>query len=179
MKVTFVRHGETDWNSQGKQQGKADIPLNEKGLQQAQKTAELLSNMEFDHVYCSPLMRARQTAQVICEGRKVPITYDERISERDMGEFQGKRWEEFDTRKFWDYNADVHYEKAENIQDFYKRVYDFLDSLKDKEQKDESVLIVSHGGVFAPVSSCSGRSRKEDNLIDNLLANAQAYTFEL
>ena len=84
MKVTFVRHGETDWNSQGKQQGKADIPLNEKGLQQAQKTAELLSNMEFDHVYCSPLMRARQTAQVICEGRKVPITYDERISERDM-----------------------------------------------------------------------------------------------
>ena len=46
MKVTFVRHGETDWNSQGKQQGKADIPLNEKGLQQAQKTAELLSNME-------------------------------------------------------------------------------------------------------------------------------------
>ena len=59
------------------------------------------------------------------------------------------------------------------------RVYDFLDSLKDKEQKDESVLIVSHGGVFAPVSSYSGRSRKEDNLIDNLLANAQAYTFEL
>ena len=50
--------------------------------------------------------------------------------------------------------------KDQAIQDFYKRVYDFLDSLKDKEQKDESVLIVSHGGVFAPVSSYSGRSRK-------------------
>ena len=122
MKVTFVRHGETDWNSQGKQQGKADIPLNEKGLQQAQKTAELLSNMEFDHVYCSPLMRARQTAQVICEGRKVPITYDERISERDMGEFQGKRWEEFDTRKFWDYNAAFFLRSAVIRDDPEKRI---------------------------------------------------------
>lgn len=69
--------------------------------------------------------------------------------------------------------------KSREYPGFYKRVYDFLDSLKDKEQKDESVLIVSHGGVFAPVSSYSGRSRKEDNLIDNLLVNAQAYTFEL
>ena len=95
MKVIFVRHGETNWNKIGRQQGKINIILNETGLRQAKQAAEQLKDVHFDHVYCSPLMRARQTAQAICKGRTVPVTYDERISERDMGEFQGKHWEEF------------------------------------------------------------------------------------
>ena len=176
MKVTFVRHGQTDWNKQGKQQGLADIPLNETGMEQARKTRELLKGEQFDCAYCSPLMRARQTANIICEGRNIPIYLEQRLIERDMGEFQGMDWTQFDSRLFWDYTANIQYEKAENIQQFFARVYDFLDTLKGKKG---SVLLVAHGGVFAPVSSYSGRSKKEDNLTDILLANAQAYQFEL
>ena len=176
MKVIFVRHGETNWNKIGRQQGKINIILNETGLRQAKQAAEQLKDVHFDHVYCSPLMRARQTAQAICKGRTVPVTYDERISERDMGEFQGKHWEEFDTRTFWDYTADAHYQQAENIRDFYARVYAFLDELKGKVG---TVLVVSHGGVFAPMSSYSGRSKIEDNLTDILLKNGEIFEFEI
>ena len=174
MEITFVRHGQTEWNSLGKQQGKEDIPLNSRGIEQAKQTAQLLGDRQFDRVYCSPLQRAKQTAQIICENRQIPIFYEPRIAERDMGEFQGKRWDEFDTRAFWDYAANHHYQQAENIRDFYDRVYNFLDELKGKSGR---ALLVSHGGVFAPVSSYAGRSKKEDNLIDNLLENAQAFTF--
>ena len=174
MEITFVRYGQTEWNSLGKQQGKEDIPLNSRGIEQAKQTAQLLADRQFDRVYCSPLQRAKQTAQIICENRQIPIFYEPRIAERDMGEFQGKRWDEFDTRAFWDYAANHHYQQAENIRDFYDRVYNFLDELKGKPGR---ALLVSHGGVFAPVSSYAGRSKKEDNLIDNLLENAQAFTF--
>lgn len=134
MKVTFVRHGQTEWNRLGKQQGLADIPLDETGIEQARKTAQLLKDEAFDCVYCSPLKRARQTAQMICEGRNIPIILEQRLIERDMGEFEGMTWHQFDTRAFWDYTADLHYQKAENIRDFYRRVYGFLDTLKGKKR---------------------------------------------
>ena len=118
MKVTFVRHGQTEWNRLGKQQGLADIPLDQTGIEQARKTAQLLKDEAFDCVYCSPLKRAQQTAQIICEGRNIPIILEQRLIERDMGEFEGMTWHQFDTRAFWDYTADLHYRKAENIRDF-------------------------------------------------------------
>ena len=113
---------------------------------------------------------------MICEGRNIPIILEQRLIERDMGEFEGMTWHQFDTRAFWDYTADLHYQKAENIRDFYRRVYGFLDTLKGKEG---SVLLVAHGGVFAPVSSYAGFSKEEDNLLDNLLDNAQAFSFAI
>ena len=176
MKVTFVRHGQTDWNKVGKQQGRMDIPLNATGIEQAHQTAELLKSEPFDRVYCSPLTRARQTAEIICENRDIPIILEPRLIERDMGEFQGKDWKSFDSNLFWNYTANVQYEKAENIQVLFERVYQFLDELKGKPG---NVLLVSHGGVFAPVSSYAGNSTKEDKLSDILLANAQAFTFEI
>ena len=107
MKVTFVRHGQTDWNRAGRMQGILDIPLNEKGLEQARETARLLKDEQFDAVYLSPLLRTRQTAQIICEGRRVPMIEERRLIERDMGEFEGKSWDEFDSGLFWDYIANT------------------------------------------------------------------------
>ena len=57
MKIYFVRHGKTEWNKLKKMQGSADIPLNEEGIEQAYKTKELISNIEFDCAICSPLTR--------------------------------------------------------------------------------------------------------------------------
>ena len=80
MEITFVRHGQTEWNNLGKQQGKEDIPLNSRGIEQAKQTAQLLVDRQFDRVYCSPLQRAKQTAQIICENRQIPIFYEPRIA---------------------------------------------------------------------------------------------------
>ena len=172
MNITFVRHGQTDWNLQRKLQGKADIPLNETGILQAKQTAKMLEGKHFDRVYCSPLMRARQTAHFICENRNIPVLYEPRLAERDMGEYEGADWESFDSYAFWDYTADIHYERAENIREFYSRVYSFLDELKGKPGE---ILIVAHGGVFSPISCYSGHSKEGDNLQDILLKNGEVF----
>ena len=89
--IYVTRHGQTDWNVQKKVMGRCDEPLNETGLQQAEETRNNLLNTKIDIIICSPLQRAKQTADVINKGRNIPIIYDDRIVERDFGEFEGKQ----------------------------------------------------------------------------------------
>ena len=104
MKIYFVRHGKTEWNKLKKMQGSADIPLNEEGIEQAYKTKELISNIEFDCAICSPLTRTRQTLDIILDDKKIPVIYDERIVERNYGEFEGTTKNvDFDYNEFWNY----------------------------------------------------------------------------
>ena len=82
--IYIVRHGQTNWNLEGRNQGRIDIELNEKGIQQAELTSEKLENIKFDKVFSSPLKRAYKTAQVICE--KIGIDENEIIvDERKIG----------------------------------------------------------------------------------------------
>ena len=87
MKIYVTRHGQTDWNVQGKTQGRADIELNEVGIKQAKQTKEELKNIDIDLIICSPLKRAKKTAEIINEGRNIPIIFDDQIIERNFGEF--------------------------------------------------------------------------------------------
>lgn len=149
MIVYITRHGQTEWNVLNKVQGRVDISLNDKGKEQAEITKKELENDEFDLILCSPLKRAKETAEIINRGRNIPIIYDDRIAERDFGEFEGLLRSEFDFDGFWSYKKDCKYEKAENIREFFKRIYGFIDSIKE-EYKDKRVLIVAHGGVSIP-----------------------------
>ena len=148
--LTITRHGQTDWNSQGRIMGWCDEPLNNTGLQQAKETAALLKDHHFDLVICSPLLRARQTAEIILKDREVPVICDERIIERDFGEFDGLMKSEFNYADLWDYHKNCKYEKAENIQDFFRRIYAFLDDIR-KQYPDKDILLVTHGGVSMPI----------------------------
>lgn len=153
MEILLTRHGQTEWNVLKKVQGKADIELNEKGIQQAEETREILKNERIDLILCSPLKRAIQTAEIINRGRNIEMIIDERISERDFGEFEGMINTEFDFNAFWSYKQNLKYNKAENIKDFFERIYSFLDSVKN-EYVGKRILIVSHGGVSIPVKCC-------------------------
>ncbi len=77
--IYIVRHGQTDWNVKGIYQGRIDIPLNETGREQARKTKKELEGIKFDKVFSSPLKRALETAQIICNNE---IITDKRIIER-------------------------------------------------------------------------------------------------
>lgn len=55
MKIYLVRHGQTDWNYQKKIQGQQDVDINEQGIRQAEKLAEILKNVPFEYAVCSPL----------------------------------------------------------------------------------------------------------------------------
>lgn len=146
-----TRHGETDWNLYGKVQGKADIELNAKGIEQAKETMDKLKEEKIDFIICSPLKRARQTAEIINSEKNISIIFDERISERDFGEMEGMSKDDFDFEAFWNYKKNVTYEKAENIRVFFNRIFLFLDEIK-KKYKDKNILLVTHGGVSIAVN---------------------------
>ena len=150
MEILLTRHGQTDWNLLKKVQGKADIELNEKGIQQAETTRDFLKEERIDLILCSPLKRAIQTAEIINQGRNIRIIIDERVSERDFGEFEGMPNTDFDYNAFWSYKQNLKYAKAENIKDFFRRVYNFLDNIKN-EYDGKRILIVAHGGISIPV----------------------------
>ena len=150
--IYFVRHGSTDWNEyinesgqrDPKLQGRADIPLNNKGVSQALATAETLKDINFDRVICSPLTRTRQTCDLIYNGNK-PVEYDDRVIERDFGEFEGFTRTQFDFRAYCNAFSSPKLITAEPVPAVQDRVYNLLDELKKKP--NENVLIVSHGGV--------------------------------
>ena len=175
MKIYVTRHGQTDWNVQGKTQGRADIELNEVGIKQAKQTKEELKNVDIDLIICSPLKRAKQTAEIINEGRNIQIIFDNQIIERNFGEFEGKKIK-FD--EFWDYNAHPRYQRAETIQEIISRISNFLDKIKE-EYKDKNVLLVTHGGVSIAIN-CYFKGIPEDGkLINYCLHNCEVQEFEI
>lgn len=150
-KLYFTRHGETDWNNEMKIQGRIDIPLNEKGIAQAKELAEKLEDTHLDLIICSPLTRARQTAEIVNEHHRLPIETDKRILEEFYGDFEGAPRSgnayHNQRRSFF-----KRYPNGEGYLDVCARVYSFLDELYEKH-KDEDVLVIAHGGMSRLVNS--------------------------
>jgi len=87
-RLIIIRHGETDWNIEGRYQGQADPPLNKKGFSQARKLASELTKTGLDVIFSSPLQRAFQTAKVIAEPLNIPVNIEPRLMEIHQGEWQ-------------------------------------------------------------------------------------------
>ena len=81
MKIVIARHGETDWNAEKRLMGQTDIHLNENGRKQAKSLKEELKSFNFDICFSSPLARAKETAEIICDS-KCEIICDADLSER-------------------------------------------------------------------------------------------------
>ncbi|MGE8203678.1 histidine phosphatase family protein [Heyndrickxia sp. NPDC080065] len=145
-RIGFVRHGSTAWNKEGRAQGNADIPLDEEGLFQASKLAERLSNENWDFIYSSDLLRAKQTAEII--GNKMgnkQVLLEQRLREVGGGQIEGTIEQERVTK--WGSNwreLDLGIEKAESV---IERGQSFIDEVT-KNHHSQNILIVSHGGFI-------------------------------
>ena len=153
----IMRHGKTDWNALHKLQGRTDIPLNEEGRAMARAAREQYREVHFDICYCSPLKRARETAQIFLEGRKVPILYDDRLQEMSFGIYEGveNSFQKPDcpiNTLFFDPAAYRAVEGGESLEELYARTGEFLEHVVEPElAAGKSVLIVGHGAMNSSI----------------------------
>ena len=176
--IYFVRHGQTDYNLKEIIQGASDIELNETGIKQAYQTKEKLKDIKFDKIYSSPLKRAKKTAEIIGEDRKITVEVDDRLKEISFGINEGNKYGTYDYYGFWNYNNPHLYSEAEDVRDFLKRVSNFLDSLNNIDAGN--ILLVAHGGVAKAVAAYFN-GIPEDGQIDKLtkLENCEVLKFKL
>lgn len=180
MNIYIVRHGQTEWNSQKRIQGRADTSLNELGKKQAFETKNLLSDIDIDLIICSPLTRAKQTAEIINSNREIEIIYDNRITERNFGKIEGHKINDYNFNEFWDYNKNIKYEDIETMHELFDRVYGFIEDMISK-YKNKNILIVSHGGVGLPFYCYFNKEIPDGSLFEAglQLKNCEVRKYEL
>ncbi len=169
MKLYLVRHGETPWNKLRKVQGHSDIPLNEYGRYLAEQTALGLREVDFSVAYTSPLIRARQTAEIILAGRDISIYDEPRIQEMGFGVCEGmccrgenKEPGSDEFNKLFTDTANYQVpEGGESIQEVEARVQSFLEEVYKKEElQDKNILISTHGAALTAMLNCI-KNKKE------------------
>jgi broad specificity phosphatase PhoE len=179
MKIYYVRHGQTDLNLAKKMQGGGtEKELNETGVSQAYNTKKELENVKYDLVICSPMKRAKQTAEIINEGRDIPIITDERIRERKLGDYEGRDVTEEMENNIWDYKLNYNIPNGENLHDFEKRIDEFFDDIKEKYH-DKSVLIVAHGGIAKVIKAHLYGMPESQNLAEISMNNCEIIETEI
>ena len=174
--IYVVRHGHTDWNNEKITMGKKDIPLNMAGIEEAYKTSKLLENIDIDLIICSPLIRSKQTANIINKNRNIEIVYDERIMERSLGNLEGKPYTN-DNSRIWDININASDNNIEPMENFKTRVFDFLEKIK-KQYNDKNILLITHGGVSALINCYFNDSLYDGPLSNKFLNNCEVACYD-
>jgi len=146
--LLLVRHGETDWNRDGRWQGHSDTPLNDAGRAQARQLAAELADV--DVIYSSDLARARETAEILAEPNGLEVQLDPRLRERSFGAWEGMTAAEIevefaDEHARWMAGEAPGAADAEPFADFGARVEEFVEDVL-ADHAGETVLIVGHGG---------------------------------
>lgn len=156
--IYLVRHGQTDWNVEGKVQGDTDIPLNKEGEEQASKLKEKLRNINFSAVYSSDRVRTHRTAEIILGEKQVPIIQTPELRNRFIGSWEGRLTRDFKKKfegadlfnKPKDIFLTFKFDDIESYADTYKRIKKFITSLLSSSQ-GSPILLSSHSGVLSSV----------------------------
>ncbi|MBP1754963.1 MAG: hypothetical protein H6Q59_1361 [Firmicutes bacterium] len=168
MKIYLIRHGETDWNRQGRFQGREDIALNENGLLQAKRCAAALSNDRFEAVITSPLVRARRTGEIIAEHLGInKLIVEEGITERDFSKVSGLT--PFEREAFYASGEKDDKEPWEKLCDrMLESMYKYA-----KQFSKEDIIMVSHGASINSVLSVisSGKTGTGKIILKNTCIN--------
>lgn len=165
MRLYLLRHGQTEWNIEGKIQGKTDIPLNETGLRQARCLAEGMREREISAVYSSPLLRAAQTAEILAEEKGLSVSVLPELREVDFGLWEGRSWTEVDAEfhedfRRWEENpAEYMPTGGESRESCRERCRAAMEQILAGAVTDAA--IVAHGGILAHVADYLLRNQKE------------------
>jgi isoleucyl-tRNA synthetase len=179
VEITFVRHGQTDWNGDTKRmQGRTDNPLNETGKEQATEKRSEINHADYDVIITSPLVRAHETAEILAPGREIVV--DEAVIEKNLGDFEGMTYEEI-YEKYPDFKntADIRYKKdtpsGETHADMLARIRSFVEKIK-RDHAGKRVLVVCHGIVLRYFIYLA---ESDEAILDTELPNIHAVTQKL
>ena len=174
----LVRHGQTDWNLEGRYQGQADVPLNSAGRAQAQALASELAGKQFEAIYSSDLGRARETAAILAAPHGLPVQVDPRLREICQGEWEGMAFSEICER----YNVDTDLSQprspdfrapgGESVQEVADRASEAIQDIRETHPSG-AVLVVSHAITTAAVA-CKARGISLSLVRSNIPKNAEA-----
>ncbi len=154
--LILVRHGETEWNAQGRLQGQQDIELNTRGRSQADAVAHCLRDVPVDRIHTSVLRRCRQTARLIAEANvgRPDVVCSDLLKETALGVLEGESKDQQSTeelaRHYEDFSRDeINYRVpgGENLHDVYARVQRFFSRHGDLMESARCHLIVGHRNV--------------------------------
>ena len=144
----YVRHGQTDCNLKRKLQGTSDIPLNETGVEQAHAAQQILAGTNIGTICCSPLIRARKTADIINEKLQRPIIEIDDLKEISFGSVEGTREPPWLAGYLAGESADIP-PQVEPFDIFLSRARTAINEALDHHGP---VLIVAHGGTYTPAN---------------------------
>jgi broad specificity phosphatase PhoE len=153
-KLILIRHGETDWNVQGRWQGQADVPLNVHGRQQAMQIAKTLVSENISAIYSSDLGRAIETAEALARLKGLSVHIDRRLREIHQGDWQGLLITEIKARyaRLFDERMKNPFEIAppggETVSQLKERILLAINEIIQKYPQ-ETVAVVSHGFALA------------------------------
>lgn len=156
MRWIIARHGQTQWNVEGRAQGHTDLPLDEVGLQQAKELAEHLKEKTFGQIWSSDLSRAKVTAEACANSLGLNLNVSPALRERAFGEFEGLPFAEFKAPMQAIHAASrlpIHQVRppgGESLEDVAGRIRPWI---ADVESVQSDVLVVSHGGTCAVLLS--------------------------
>jgi len=152
-RLIFIRHGQTEWNVEGRVQGHADSELTGQGRSQAAAVGKRLKELEFTRLYSSDLLRTRQTSEIIAGHTGHDIITDPRLREKNMGVFQGLTRAEME-EKYSDELAlrrtrgpDYVVPHGESDRQFFARNTACFEELAENHG-NETIVVVAHGGVL-------------------------------
>ena len=180
--IIFLRHGQAKNNTERVLSGRTPgVPLTDKGITQAQQTAELLEHMNISAIYSSPIQRAKHTAEIVGEHNSIDVQIDDRLIELDMGKFTGIPYDEIFAShgnvfmKFYNGELEIAHNGVETFADVKKRVTSIVDEIIEKHP-DQNVVLVTHmDPIKAMLSNVVDLS--PTNLFELIIANASLNLF--
>ena len=180
--IIFLRHGQAKNNTERILAGRTPgIPLTEKGIDQAQKAAEFLEQMNISRIYSSPIERAKHTAEIVGKQNSVDVTIDERLIELDMGKFTGMPYDEIFSShgnvfmKFYNGELEIAHNGVETFEEVKRRILDIVDHVLESHP-DENVVLVTHMDPIKAMLSTIVDLTPE-NLFELIIANASLNIF--
>ncbi len=153
-RLILVRHGETDWNREGRFQGQIDIPLNKNGQAQALAAKDFLKSTKIDRAYSSSMSRPKKTAEIILDCHPdIPLSIEEELVEISHGLWEGKLESEIKTNwpkllEDWkNIPESVQMPEGESIKDVWGRSICCWEKISSDSDPNETVLVVAHDAV--------------------------------